>query len=134
MVLGTSTVRARLTMVRSPRPLLNVTAIQGSQSWHPGRQEHSLGLEHSYAGEHGSSVQDIQGHRHHPSILRLLEKSAPNPVIKSSHRGSAPDLVIHASRRLPHIGPVRGLAEIPAEDQCHLVLRISLPALDLAGV
>ena len=43
MVLGTSTVRARLTMVRSLRPVLNLAAIQGSQSRHARRQGHSLG-------------------------------------------------------------------------------------------
>src|SRR5690606_30799376 len=51
-----------------------------------------------------------------------------------AHRRAAPDLVVHAARRLARDGPFAREAEVPAEDERHAMLRIALGALDLPRI
>src|SRR6202035_2507043 len=47
---------------------------------------------------------------------------------------AAPDLEIHLAGRYALDGPVAREADVPAEDEGHLVLRVALGALDLARI
>src|SRR5262245_44309299 len=126
--------RGRPTMLRSHHPHLNVAEVQGRKSRGSGRQGDPLARKDSGPCQDRGSIKDVQRDGRHSTILRSFQECATYPFVERRHGRPAPDLVVDGPGWLSCIGPVRRLPEIPAEDEGHLVLRIALPALDLAGV
>ena len=131
---GRARIRGTSLHAKELRPLLDLTAIQGRKSRASRGERDPLAGEHPGPGEHRRAVEDVQRDRGHPAILGRLEERPADPLVERRHRRAAPDLVVDRPRRLARVRPVRRLAEVPAEDQRHLVLGVALGPLDLRRV
>src|SRR5262245_35254892 len=114
--------------------VLELVEPEGGQARHAGGDRTPLAAQAAGAGQDGGAVEDVERYGDHAAVLGAFEGRAAGPLVEGGHRRAAPDLVVDGPRRLPGVGPVRREAEVPAEDQRHLVLGVAPGQLDLRRV
>ena len=98
------------------------------------RDGHAVGAQLLRARDDRGALEQVQGDLDDGAVGRARRGTIPRPSVEGAHRRAAPDLVVGAAVRVAVDRPAAGLAEVPAEHQRHLVLRVALGAGDLGRV